>query len=120
MGTGGEPQANYSGIGEGLTRYLAEYFQGRSRRQFMDISVLHDNRSAIALYEKLGFKTSISLPSNDANAINEPLFIEPSSGADEANPLCQKLSLMRLGGAGILVDIIDAGEWLFSTQGFRA
>ena len=106
------PQANYSGIGEGLTRYLAEYFQGRSR-QFMDISVLHDNRSAIALYEKLGFKNIHIFAVKRRNAINEPLFIEPSSGADEGLNPYAKIIVDEARRRGILVDIIDAENGYF-------
>ncbi len=49
------PQAPHAGIGEALVRRLAEHFQGRGA-SYMDLSVLHDNEQAIALYEKLGFR----------------------------------------------------------------
>ena len=42
------PQAPHPGVGEALTRYLAEHYAARGRA-FMDLSVMHDNAEAIAL-----------------------------------------------------------------------
>ena len=49
-----DSQAQQPGLGEALVRQLAEYFQARGR-SFMDLSVMHDNRPAIRLYQSLGF-----------------------------------------------------------------
>ncbi len=49
-----DPQARQPGIGEALVRRLAEHFKARGAA-YLDLSVLHDNEQAIALYEKLGF-----------------------------------------------------------------
>ena len=43
-------------------------------RAYMDLSVVHDNAAAIALYEKLGFQRVPVLCIKRKNAINEPLF----------------------------------------------
>jgi ribosomal protein S18 acetylase RimI-like enzyme len=50
-----DPQADTPGVGEALVRHLVEYFQTRGRA-YIDLSVMHDNHEAIALYDKLGFK----------------------------------------------------------------
>src|SRR3712207_4267247 len=42
------------GTGEALVRVLAERYVGRGRA-YLDLSVMHDNVGAIALYRKLGF-----------------------------------------------------------------
>jgi ribosomal protein S18 acetylase RimI-like enzyme len=44
------PQAPHAGLGEALVRRLAEHFKARGSA-YMDLSVLHDNAQAIALYE---------------------------------------------------------------------
>ena len=46
--------AGSPGVGERLTRALAEHYRARGRG-YLDLSVLHDNRKAIRLYERLGF-----------------------------------------------------------------
>ena len=46
----------------------------RRGRAYMDLSVMHDNAAAIALYEKLGFERVPVFAVKRKNAINEPLF----------------------------------------------
>ena len=77
MGARGDAPGEPPGVGEALTRYLAEHFQARGRA-YMDVSVLHDNASAIALYEKLGFQHIQVFAVKRRNAINEPLFHRPA------------------------------------------
>ena len=105
------PQASHPGIGEALTRYLAEYFQARSRA-FMDVSVLHDNASAIALYRKLGFQNIPVFAVKRRNAINEPLFSEGSQQADGLNPYARIL-VDEAQRRGIRVEVIDAEHGYF-------
>ena len=50
-----DPQARQPGVGEALVRRLAEHYGARGAAT-LDLSVLHDNELAIALYEKLGFE----------------------------------------------------------------
>lgn len=106
------PQASHPGIGEALTRYLAEHFQARGRA-YMDLSVMHDNRSAIALYSKLGFQNIQVFAVKRRNAINEPLFTGPAQ-ADEAalNPYA-RIIIDEAQRRGILVDVIDAENGYF-------
>ncbi len=78
------PDAPHPGLGESLVRRLAEQFQGRGCA-FMDLSVIHDNEQAIALYEKLGFRRVPVYAVKRKNPINERLFtgVAPE---DELNP----------------------------------
>lgn len=82
-----DPQADLPGIGEWLVRYLIEYFQERGREQ-LDLSVMHDNESAIRLYEKLGFERVAIFAVKRCNPINERLFVrKPASNG--FNPYAQ-------------------------------
>src|SRR5690349_476283 len=69
-----DPQAALPGIGESLVRTLAEHFQARGR-SFMDLSVMHDNVNAIALYEKLGFQRVPVFALKTKNSSNEKLYV---------------------------------------------
>src|SRR5687768_17521781 len=68
-----DPQVPRPGVGEALVRTLAERYQARPR-SYMDLSVMHDNTAAIALYEKLGFVRVPVFAIKRKNRINEPLF----------------------------------------------
>ena len=78
------PQATHPGVGESLVRYLAEHYLARGRA-WMDVSVMHDNAQAIALYEKLGFQRVQVFAVKRRNAINEPLFTAAPPEGDELN-----------------------------------
>lgn len=69
-----DPHAEHPGIGEALVRNVAEYFR-QCGRSFMDLSVIHDNEQAMALYEKLGFEVARLFFIKKKNPINEKLFI---------------------------------------------
>lgn len=105
------PQASHPGIGEALTRYLAEHFQARGRA-FMDVSVLHDNASAIALYQKLGFQHIPVFAVKRRNAINEPLFTGAAGGTDGLNPYA-RIIVDEARRRGIRVEVIDAENGYF-------
>ena len=105
------PQASHPGIGEALTRYLAEHFQARGRA-FMDLSVLHDNASAIALYRKLGFQNIPVFAVKRRNAINEPLFTGGGAQAEGLNPYARIL-VDEAQRRGIRVEVIDAENGYF-------
>ncbi len=104
------PQASHPGIGEALTRYLAEHFLARGRA-FMDLSVLHDNASAIALYRKLGFQNIPVFAVKRRNAINEPLFTGGAQ-AEGLNPYARIL-VDEAQRRGIRVEVIDAENGYF-------
>ena len=72
-----DPTLSRPGVGGLLVRSLIDEFIRRGRAQ-MDLSVLHDNEGAIALYERMGFVRVPVLGVKRKNAINEKLFA-PSS-----------------------------------------
>ncbi|MGO9381223.1 MAG: N-acetylglutaminylglutamine synthetase [Mycobacterium sp.] len=101
-----DPAAALPGVGEALTRALAEHFL-RAGRAYLDLSVAHDNAAAIGLYEKLGFRRVPVLAIKRKNAINEPLFTPSSETVDDLNPYARIIAdeAMR---RGIWVEVLDA------------
>lgn len=69
-----DPQTEYPAVGAKLVCHLADLFAQRGRA-LMDLSVLQDNKAAIALYEGLGFERVPVLAIKRRNQINEPLFV---------------------------------------------
>lgn len=106
------PQAGHPGVGEALTRYLAELFHARGRA-YLDISVLHDNLSAIALYKKLGFQNIQVFAVKRRNMINESLFTEPGPQADANLNIYARIVVDEARRRGIMVEIIDAESGYF-------
>ena len=105
-----DPQSPLPGIGRALTDYLIGHFQARGR-SFMDLSVLHENRQAIALYETMGFQRIPAFCLKHKNPINEPLFVG-STEDSELNPYAQIIvdeALRR----GIAVKLEDAENGFF-------
>lgn len=111
-------QAPHAGLGESLVRKLAEHFKARGAA-FMDLSVLHDNEQAIALYEKLGFRRVQVFAVKRRNVINEKLYA--GAIADEGlNPYAQ-IVVDEARRRGIHVEIIDAeGGFFRLTHGGRS
>ncbi|MEX6507045.1 N-acetylglutaminylglutamine synthetase [Jiella sp. M17.18] len=113
-----DPQASHPGIGESLVRRLAEHFQARGCA-FMDLSVMHDNDKAIALYEKLGFVRVPFFTVKRRNEINERLFTGSDQGFEGLNPYARIIvdeALRR----GIHCEVVDAAGGFFRlTQGGR-
>lgn len=105
-----DPQASYPGIGECLSRALARLFQQRGRR-FIDLSVLHDNAQAIALYEKLGYVRVPVYCVKKKNTINEPLFIGPDPAADLN--IYAAILVREARRRGIGVEVLDAAGGYF-------
>lgn len=105
------PQATHPGVGEALVRYLAEHYLARGRA-WMDVSVLHDNQQAIALYNKLGFQRIPAFALKRRNAINEALFTGPSEGLDGLNPYA-RLIVDEAVRRGIHAEVIDAEAGYF-------
>jgi len=106
------------GAGGLLVRSLVEEFIRRGRAQ-MDLSVLHDNEGAIALYERMGFERVPELGVKRKNAINEKLFA-PAQAEEELaqlNPYARIIAdeaILR----GIAVQVLDAqGGYLKLTHG---
>ncbi|WP_129794374.1 N-acetylglutaminylglutamine synthetase [Sphingosinicella sp. CPCC 101087] len=112
-----DPQTPHPGVGEALIRWLAEHYIARGAG-YMDLSVLHDNHGAIALYEKLGFHRLPVFAVKRRNVINERLF----AGHDPAkamNPYA-RIIINEARRRGIGVRVIDAEGGLFElTSGGR-
>ena len=105
-----DPQASQPGIGEALVRRLAEHFATLGLA-YMDLSVMHDNVQAIALYEKLGFRRIHFFGVKRKNPINEVLFVGPSEDRD-LNPY-GRIIVDEARRRGIHAEIIDAEGGLF-------
>ncbi len=104
------PDAPHPGIGESLVRRLAEHFKWRGA-SFMDLSVMHDNEQAIALYEKLGFRRVPVFALKRKNPFNEPLFMGSGPEAD-LNPYA-RIIVDEARRRGIQVELIDAEGGFF-------
>ncbi|RFC63686.1 N-acetylglutaminylglutamine synthetase [Fulvimarina endophytica] len=112
-----DPQAVHPGIGESLVRRLSEHYQARGC-SYMDLSVMHDNEKAIALYDKLGFHRVPFFAVKRRNQINERLFTGPDD-FDELNPYA-KIIVNEARRRGIHVEITDGpGGFFRLTQGGR-
>lgn len=105
-----DPQATQPGIGEALVRRLAEHFKTHGLAH-MDLSVMHDNDQAIALYEKLGFRRVSFFGVKRKNPINEALFVGPSDDHD-MNPYA-RIIVDEARRRGIHTEILDAQGGLF-------
>jgi GNAT-family acetyltransferase (TIGR03103 family) len=102
-----DPQTSRPGVGRALVRALAERFQARGRA-FLDLSVVHDNAPAIALYERLGFTRVPVFCVKRKNPINERLFsASPAEGIADLNPYARLIADEAL-RRGITVTIEDA------------
>ena len=105
------------GVGETLVRHLVEYFMSRTC-SYLDLSVLHDNQQAKALYRKLGFRKLRTFALKRKNSINQMLFIGPDADRD-LNPYARIIT-REARRRGIEVNIHDAAAGLFSlTHGGR-
>ncbi len=105
-----DPQATLPGVGEALVRRLAEHFKTQGLA-YMDLSVMHDNEQAIALYEKLGFRRVHFFGVKRKNPINEALFVGPTEDQG-LNPYA-RIIVDEARRRGIHTEIIDAEGGLF-------
>ncbi|MCB0970911.1 MAG: GNAT family N-acetyltransferase, partial [Acidimicrobiales bacterium] len=115
-----DPVATTPGVGELLVRTLIEYFQARGRA-YLDLSVVHDNAPAIALYEKLGFERVPVFGVKRKNAINERLFAPPPhDDLEHLNPYARIVADEAI-RRGVRVEVLDADEgYLRLEHGGRA
>ena len=115
-----DPQTQRPGVGEALVRTLVQRYQARGRA-YLDLSVMHDNKPAIALYEKLGFQRVPVYCVKRKNPINERLFsAEPASDLDDLNPYARIIADEAL-RRGIGVRVVDAeGGFLKLSHGGRS
>ncbi|MBF0234702.1 MAG: N-acetylglutaminylglutamine synthetase [Desulfamplus sp.] len=104
-----DPQTDIPGIGIALVRHLLEHYFTKGRA-FVDISVMHDNRNAIKLYEKLGFQRIPAFCIKRKNPINEHLFVPQSES--NLNPYA-RIIVDEARKRGISIDILDEETALF-------
>lgn len=108
-----DPQTNMSGVGQSLVNHLINHFTTRGRR-FLDLSVLHTNEGAIALYQKLGFEQVTGFAIKHKNSINERLFVDNADLA-ELNPYA-RIIIDEARRRGISVEVIDAKAAIFKLR----
>jgi len=112
-----DPRAAQPGIGEAMVRHLCEHYRHLGRA-YVDLSVLHDNAQAIALYEKLGFERVPVFAVKRKNPINEPLFVAPQP-EESLNPYAT-IIVDEARRRGIQVEVLDADAAYFRlTMGAR-
>ncbi len=106
-----DPRATQPGIGSALVAHLADHYLARGRA-FVDLSVMHDNTQAIALYEKMGFQRVPVFTLKNKNPINEDLYTAPAAD-DGLNPYA-KIIVDEARRRGIAVDVNDAEQGYFT------
>ncbi|MCL6688435.1 N-acetylglutaminylglutamine synthetase [Pseudomonas sp. R3.Fl] len=112
-----DPQCSRPGVGEALVRHLIEHFMSRELA-YLDLSVLHSNKQAKALYRKLGFRELATFAIKRKNGINQPLFLGP--GPEQGLNPYARIIVDEAHRRGIEVQVQDADAGLFSlTQGGR-
>jgi len=108
-----DPQTPHAKVGEALIRWLAGHYQTRGCA-YLDLSVMHDNEAAIALYEKLGFRRLPLFTVKRRNVINERLFVG-SDPAASMNPYA-RIIIDEARRRGIGVEVLDAGGGVFELR----
>ena len=96
--------SSVSKIGISMMQQLIQIYSEK-RRKYLDISVLQDNKDAISLYTKLGFKRTGVFCVKKKNAINEKLFV-PEHNYTKLNPYSQIIVDEAL-HRGISIQLID-------------
>ena len=113
-----DPQCQLPGVGEMLVRKMVEKFFDQGR-EYVDLSVMHDNRQAITLYEKLGFERVQIFCVKHKNPINEPLFTAPQP-EEKLNPYAE-IIVNEARRRGIAVEVLDEEAGYFRlTRGARS
>jgi GNAT-family acetyltransferase (TIGR03103 family) len=105
-----DPQARQPGVGQAMVRHIIEYFIGRGR-SYLDLSVIHSNREAIRLYERLKFKRINVFAVKNKNSYNEPLFIGEQP-QERLNPYA-RIIVREAQRRGISVKVLDAEAGFF-------
>jgi GNAT-family acetyltransferase (TIGR03103 family) len=108
-----DPQTGLSGAGKSLVAHVIELFTER-KCTYLELSVLHTNQHAIALYEKLGFEQVRGFVIKHKNAINEKLFMDTDSFSG-LNPYA-RLIVDEARRRGISVDVLDEKAGIFKLR----
>ncbi len=105
-----DPQSMRPRVGEALVRAVVDRFRALGR-QYLDLSVMHDNTEAIALYDKLGFERVPVYCLKNKNPINEKLFVGPDR-YPELN-VYARILVDEARRRGIGVEVLDAEHGYF-------
>lgn len=105
-----DPQCLRHGIGLALVAELARRYRQQGR-QYMDLSVMHDNVEAIRLYQKLGFERVPVYCVKNRNPINERLYVGPDH--DDGLNVYAQIIVNEARRRGIHADVIDAAYGYF-------
>ncbi len=105
-----DQQCKIPKVGEALVRELILQLMEKGRR-FIDLSVMHTNVEAIALYDKLGFEQVPVYCIKKKNSINELLYLGPDT--DNSLNIYAKIITSEAKKRGIGVDVIDAENGYF-------
>jgi GNAT-family acetyltransferase (TIGR03103 family) len=100
-----DPQCLRHGIGLALVAELVRCFRDRGR-QYMDLSVMHDNIEAIRLYQKLGFERVPVYCVKNRNPINERLYAGPE--VDDGLNVYAQIIVNEARRRGIHAEVLDA------------
>lgn len=106
-----DSQCEYPGVGEHLVRHIIEHYQARGR-EYIDLSVIHDNEQAIALYENLGFERVPVFCVKHRNVINESLYIPFPESEEALNPYA-RIIVDEARRRGIVAEVLDAKRGYF-------
>jgi len=106
-----DPKCSYPGVGRSLTMRLADHYAARGRG-YMDLSVMHNNESAIRLYESMGFQRVPVFCIKKKNSINEKLFVGPQQEEADLNPY-GRIIVDEARRRGISVEILNGEEGYF-------
>jgi GNAT-family acetyltransferase (TIGR03103 family) len=101
-----DPTTARGGVGESLTRAVLAEMDERGR-QYVDLSVMHDNIPAIRLYEKLGFERLPVLCVKRKNPINVELYAPGNEQFERLNPYARIIA-DEARRRGIHVEVLDA------------
>lgn len=100
-----DPSSPIPGVGKELLIHVIRHFMSLNRK-FVDLSVMHDNRPAIALYQKMGFKKVPVFCIKSKNKHNEALFSAPQE--DKSLNSYSQFIVDEARKRGILVEVLDA------------
>lgn len=101
-----DPNATAPGIGGALVHRLLRELRERGIHH-LDLSVMHDNRPAIRLYQGMGFVKTSELVVKRKNAINEKQFASrPPEDLEKLNPYARIIAdeAMRRGARVTVLD----------------
>ena len=106
-----DPHCPYPGVGQRMVLAMAAKFRDDGRA-FMDLSVIHNNVQAIALYEKLGFEKVPVYCLKHKNCINETLFSGPLP--EQGLNIYARIIVNEARRRGILVEVLEAETGYFN------